>query len=175
MNALVASVQLMANLLALDQSSHTTGYSVFKDGTHIKTSHFDCNSNDLGDRLEQLRDTIIRLIKEYDIDEVVFEDIQLQDVNGSKEVGIKTFKILAETFGVVHELLTECNIKYTAVLPIKWKAHFKIAGKGRSQEKKLTQAYVLKNYELRCTEDEADSFCIGRYHLDQTNIFDWSE
>ena len=52
MNALAASVQLMANLLALDQSSHTTGYSVFKDGTHIKTSHFDCNSNDLGDRLE---------------------------------------------------------------------------------------------------------------------------
>jgi hypothetical protein len=44
---------------------------------------------------------------------------------------------LAEVFGVVHELLTEKNIKYTTVLPIKWKAHFKIAGKGRTQEKKL--------------------------------------
>ncbi len=165
----------MANLLALDQSSHTTGYSIFKNGVNIKTSHFDCVGSDLGDRLEQLRNHIIKLIKEYDIDEVVFEDIQLQDVNGSKEVGIKTFKILAETFGVVHELLTELKIKYTAVLPIKWKAHFKIAGKGRSQEKKMTQAYVLKNYALQCTEDEADSFCIGKYHLDQENNFDWSD
>lgn len=165
----------MANLLALDQSSHTTGYSIFKNGVNIKTSHFDCIGSDLGDRLEQLRNYIIKLIKEYDIDEVVFEDIQLQDVNGSKEVGIKTFKILAETFGVVHELLTELKIKYTAVLPIKWKAHFKIAGRGRSQEKKMTQAYVLTNFNLKCTEDEADSFCIGKYHLDQTNVFDWSE
>lgn len=165
----------MANLLALDQSSHTTGYSVFKDGVNIKTSHFDCIGNDLGDRLEQLRNKIIELIKQYDIDEVAFEDIQLQDVNGSKEVGIKTFKILAEAFGVVHELLTELNIPYYVVQPIKWKAHFKIAGKGRSQEKKLTQAYVLKNYELRCTEDEADSFCIGKYQLDQNNTFDWTD
>ena len=80
-----------------------------------------------------MRNHIINLIKEYDINEVVFEDIQLQDVNGSKE----TFKMLAEAFGVVHELLTELNIKYSVAQPIKWKAHFKIAGKGRTQEKKM--------------------------------------
>jgi hypothetical protein len=34
-------------------------------------------------------------------------------------------------------LLTEKKIKHSAVLPIKWKAHFKIAGKGRTQEKKM--------------------------------------
>ena len=165
----------VSNLLALDQSSHTTGYAVFKDGKPVVISHFDAKGQDLGDRLEWIRNKIISLIKEYDIDEVAFEDIQLQDVNGSKEVGIKTFKILAEAFGVVHELLTELNIPYHVVQPIKWKAHFKIAGKGRSQEKKLTQAYVLKNYELRCTEDEADSFCIGKYQLDQNNAFDWTD
>ena len=88
---------------------------------------------------------------------------------------VKTFKILAEAFGVIHELLTELNIKYEAVLPIKWKAHFKIAGKGRTQEKKLTQAYVFNTYNLVCSEDEADSFCIGMYYLDLNNAFDWSE
>lgn len=164
----------MSKLLALDQSSHTTGYTVLNNGKIVKVSHFDCVGNDLGDRLYQLRNYINDLINEYDIDEVVFEDIQLQDVNGNKETGIKTFKILAETFGVVHELLTERKIKYSAVLPIKWKAHFKIAGKGRVQEKKMAQSYVEKNYKINCTEDEADSLCIALYQFDQTNSFDWS-
>ena len=164
----------MANLLALDQSSHTTGYTILQDGKIFKVSHFDCNDNDLGVRLVQLHDKINELIDEYHIDEVVFEDIQLQDINGNKETGIKTFKILAEVYGVIYELLTEKKIKNTSVLPIKWKSYFKIAGKGRAQEKKLTQAYVLKNYDIKCTEDEADSLCIALYHFNTTNDFDWS-
>ena len=170
----VALVPQMSNLLALDQASHTTGYAVFKDGKVIKVSHFTCTGTDLGGRLLQLRQNIENLIDEYEINEVIFEDIQLQDVEGSREVGITTFKKLAEVFGVVHELLTELKIKYTTVLPIKWKAHFKIAGKGRKQEKKMSQAFALNNYSLKCTEDEADAFCIGLYHIDQSNSFDWS-
>ena len=174
MNALAASVQLMANLLALDQATYTTGFTILKDGKIQLVSHFDCTGNDLGDRLKQLRANIQNLIIQYNIDEVVFEDIQLQDVNGNKETGIKTFKMLAESFGVVHELLSEMKIKYSTAQPIKWKAHFKIAGKGRAQEKKMTQAYVLKNFGITCTEDEADSLCIAMYHYDLNNSFDWS-
>lgn len=164
----------MANLLALDQSSRTTGFTVLKDGKPIKVSHFDCIGDDLGDRLVQIRSYIDNLIKQYNIDEVVFEDIQLQDINGNKETGIKTFKILAEVFGVVHEYLTENKIKFGIAQPIKWKAHFKIAGKGRTQEKKMAQDYALKNYGIKCTEDEADSLCIALYYNSLNNSFDWS-
>ena len=173
-NAPVALGLPMSKILALDQSSHTTGYTVLDDGKIIKVSHFECIGNDLGDRLVQLRAKVVSLINEYDIDEVVFEDIQLQDVEGSREKGVKTFKILAEAFGTVHELLTEIKMPYSVALPIKWKAHFKIAGKGRTQEKKMAQAYVLKNYNIKCTEDEADSLCIALYHYDNSNVFDWS-
>jgi hypothetical protein len=38
----------------------------------------------------------------------------------------------------MHELCSEIKMPYTAVLPIKWKAYFKIAGKGRAQEKKMS-------------------------------------
>ena len=164
----------MSKLLALDQSSQITGYTVLDNGKIVKVSHFEI-TGDLGDRLVKLRNKIISLIEEYNIDEVVFEDIQLQDVNGSKEVGIKTFKVLAEVFGVVYELLTEKKIKHSCVAPITWKAHFKIAGKGRTQEKKMAQAYALKNYNIKCTEDEADALCIALYHFDNSNNFDWSE
>lgn len=161
-------------LLALDQSSRVTGYTVLEDGKIIEVNHFECTGDDVGNRLTQFRKKIIYLIEEYDIDEIVFEDIQLQDVNGNKETGIKTFKVLAEVFGVLHELCSEIKMPYTAVLPIKWKAHFKIAGKGRTQEKKMAQTYVEKNCNMKCTEDEADSLCIALYHFDQSNAFDWS-
>ena len=173
-SAPVASVLLVSKLLALDQSSKVTGYTVLEDGKIIKVSHFECTGDDVGDRLVQFRKKIGHLIDEYEIDEIVFEDIQLQDVNGSRETGVKTFKVLAEVFGVIHELCSEIKMPYTAILPIKWKAHFKIAGKGRTQEKKMAQAYVEKNCAMKCTEDEADSLCIALYHYDNSNVFDWS-
>ena len=109
------------------------------------------------------------------IDEVVFEDIQLQDVNGNKETGIKTFKVLAEVFGVIHELLTEIEMDYIIVPPIVWKATFKIAGKGRAQEKKMSQAYIKATLGRDCTEDEADAACIGLHVLHkQKTEYDWS-
>ena len=165
----------MSNILALDQSSHTTGYAVFSDGKPIVISHFDAKGAELGYRLEYIRNKIISLIQEYKIDEVVFEDIQLQSINGNKEAGIKTFKMLAEVFGVVHELVNELDVDYTTVPPIVWKATFKFAGKGRSQEKKLAQAWVYDNYGVRCTEDEADAACIGTHYIKNfAKSFDWS-
>ena len=164
----------MSNLLALDQSSTTTGYSVFKNGKPVIISHFTV-TGELGERLEKIRNKIISLINQYEIDEVVFEDIQLQDMAGGKDVGIKTFKILAEVFGVVHELMNELNMDYTIVPPIVWKATFKIAGKGRKVEKKLAQEYVLNTYGINCTEDEADATCIGAHIIKkQTSEFNWA-
>lgn len=164
----------VSNLLALDQSSYTTGYSVFKNGEPVVISHFTAQGDDLGKRLEFIRAKIIELINKYDIDEVVFEDIQLQDMAGGKEVGIKTFKILAEVFGVVHELLTELQMDYTIVPPVVWKATFKIAGKGRAKEKKMAQEYVFNTYGIKCTEDEADATCIGAHVIKkQDSEFNW--
>ncbi len=165
----------MANLLALDQSSHTTGYAIFKDGQPIKVSHFDAKGEDLGDRLEYIRNKIVSLVEEYDIDEIAFEDIQLQDINGSREAGIKTFKILAEVFGVIHETVNELEVDYYIIPPIVWKATFKIAGKGRKQEKKLAQTYIKNTYNIDCSEDEADATCIGAHVLKKQNSeFDWA-
>lgn len=167
----------MANLLALDQSSHTTGYAIFSNGELMKFGHFNVDIPDLGDRLVEIRKNIIYLIETYNINEVIFEDIQLQDINGNKEAGIKTFKILAEVFGVITELFAEIRMPYNSVLPIVWKATFKIAGKGRKQEKKLSQALAQETYSIKCTEDEADAICIGMHYLKKSELedFDWSD
>ena len=58
-NASVALVLLMSKILALDQSSRTTGYTVLDDGKIIKVNHFECIGDDLGDRLLQLRNKVL--------------------------------------------------------------------------------------------------------------------
>ena len=154
----------MANLLALDQSSRVTGWAVFKNKELEAYGKFEFDSDiPIEKRLNKIKNKVLELIGKYEIDEVVFEDIQLQEMNGGREVGLKTFKILAEVFGVVHELLTELQMDYIIVPPIVWKATFKIAGKGRAKEKKMAQDYVFKTYGIRCTEDEADATCIGAH------------
>lgn len=172
-NELADSVQhLMPNILALDQSSHTTGYSVFENDKPIKIGHFDCRGTDLGPRLVQFREEIIKLINEYDIGQVVFENIQLQN---NVPNNVKTYKALAEIIGVLQELLEEQKIPYEIVEPTVWKATFKIAGKGREREKKLAQDYILNTYGVKCSEDEADSACIGTHYITKKNSeYDWS-
>lgn len=161
----------MANILSLDQSSHIIGYSVWNDNVPIKASHFNAKGTTLAERLVSIKQQILKLIKEYDIEQVVFEDIQLQS---NVVQNVKTFKMLAEVFGILELTLTEIKMPFQVVAPMVWKANIKVAGKGRIKEKILTQKWVKDTYGLTCTEDEADSVGIGAWAIRQQDCFDWS-
>ena len=160
------------NLLALDQASHTTGYAVFKNGEPVVISHFNAKGSTIAERLVSIRQNILNLIDEHDIDTVAFEDIQLQN---NVIQNVKTFKMLAEVYGVVEETLKEINIDYYIIPPVVWKATVKIAGKGREAEKKLAQKYIAETYGCTCTEDEADAACLGTHVIKKENSeFNWA-
>lgn len=165
----------MSTLLALDQASKVTGYSIYKNNTFYKHGRIVANSTDIGERLKHLRDSLIHIIEQYEVDEVIFEDIQLQDNVGNN---VATFKVLAEVIGVVAELLTELKIPYSAVLAGTWRKELGIAGNQRPVQKKNAQKYVKQRYSIDVSEDEADAICIGCYKTNkktQTNSFDWSD
>lgn len=147
----------MSTLLALDQSSHTSGYAVFQNGVLKDYGHFTISDEDLGIRLQKIRQKVLRLVEDYDADEVVFEDIQLQETGTNPKI----FKILAEVFGVVYEALTENDISCSFMLAATWKSKLKIKGKTRPEQKKNAQKYVKDNYNIQPTEDECDAICIG--------------
>ena len=144
-------------LLALDQSSHCTGFAVFEDSKLIDKGKFDLKSEDLGERLYDYRQTIIKLIDQYDINKVAFEDIQMQNQINN----VSTYKILAEIFGITQELLYELKVPYQIVSSNTWKSKLEIKGKQRAEQKRNAQAWVLNTYELKCTQDEADAICLG--------------
>lgn len=162
----------MANILALDQASRTSGWAVFVDGKLYKYGKFTAEHTDVGDRLHYIRTKIIQIIEEYNIDEVVFEDIQLQ---GNVANNVQTFKALAEVFGVLYELFVDLKLPRTAVLSTVWKSTLGIKGKDRSAQKKAAQDWVINTYNVKPTQDECDAICIGAHYIkNKTEVFDWS-
>lgn len=116
----------MSKLLSFDQASKTTGYAFFEDNKLIDYGKFTFENENVGVRLKCFRSKVQELIAQYNPDEVIFEDIQEQN-------NILTFKVLAEVYGVMSELLTSLNISYTVVPAVTWKSALGIKGRARAE------------------------------------------
>lgn len=160
----------MSKILALDQSSHITGYAVFNDGKLEAYGKFNITDSDLGERLYKIRNKVKELVKEYCVDEVVFEDIQLQE---NVRNNVQTFKALAEVIGVIYELMVEMNIPCTAVLASSWKSTLGIRGSARPEQKRNAQKYVNTTFNIQATQDECDAICIGSHYIKKNQTFNW--
>jgi Holliday junction resolvasome RuvABC endonuclease subunit len=99
----------MRKILALDQASKTSGYAIFNDNELTAYGHFTFKDDDIGVRLYNIREKVKELINKYEVTEIVFEDIQLQN---NVDNNVKTFKVLAEVFGIIYELATELKLPH---------------------------------------------------------------
>ena len=152
----------MSRLLALDQASKVTGWAIFEDGELKSYGKISLDDPNTDIRLVQLRQGIQTLVTDYNIDEVIFEDIQQQN---NVTNNVQTFKILAEVYGVVSELLQEIQIPHSTVLAASWKSTLGIKGRTRAEQKKNAQLYVEQNYGIHVIQDIADAVCIGTHHI----------
>lgn len=152
----------MSRLLALDQASKITGWAIFEDSKLEKYGKISLDDPNIDTRLVQLRQNIWALIESENIDEVIFEDIQQQNNVANN---VQTFKVLAEVYGVVSELLQEIQIPHSTVLASSWKSTLGIKGRTRAEQKKNAQLYVEQNYNIHVIQDIADAVCIGTHHL----------
>lgn len=152
----------MSRLLALDQASKVTGWAIFEDGELKSYGKISLDDPNTDIRLVQLRQDIQTLVADYNIDEVIFEDIQQQNNVANN---VQTFKVLAEVYGVVSELLQEIQIPHSIVLASSWKSTLGIKGRTRAEQKKNAQLYVEQNYGIHVIQDIADAVCIGTHHI----------
>lgn len=152
----------MSRLLAIDQASKVTGWAIFEDGELKSYGKISLDDPNTDTRLVQLRQDIQTLVADYNIDEVIFEDIQQQNNVANN---VQTFKVLAEVYGVVSELLQELQIPHSTVLAASWKSTLGIKGRTRAEQKKNAQLYVEQNYGIHVIQDIADAVCIGTHHI----------
>lgn len=174
----------MPNILALDQASRVSGWSVFINGELKDWGHLTTNQDDIGERLVEIHNFIKNKVQEWNIDTIAFEDIQLQSSVGNN---VKTFKVLANVYGVVLMTAVELNKNYEVIPSSTWKSKLQIKGRTRPEQKRNAQEFVLQKYNVKATQDECDSICIGTCvnSLDRTDLaaaanikekgFDWSE
>lgn len=147
-------------ILAFDQATRTSGYSVYKDQDLIAHGTFTFTDSNLGMRLWKIRQKIEELYNKYLPDKIIYEDIQLQQgaVNN-----VVTFKSLAEVFGIIYEYATELGVDNESILAGVWRKGLGIAGNRRDIQKANAQKWVFDNYGIKVVEDEADAICIGAY------------
>lgn len=134
----------MNSILSFDQASRTTGWAYFEDNKLVDHGKFTLEDDDVGVRLMQFRLKIEELIDRYSPDKVIYEDIQEQN-------NILTFKVLAEVYGVMSELLTSLKIPHTALPAVTWKSTLDIKGKARAEQKRNAQQYVMDTYNIKAT------------------------
>lgn len=151
----------MNNILALDQASRTTGWAVFQEEQLIASGTFTYDDNDFSQRLVKIRNKVISLIEQYNINKILLEDIQLQGQTNN----VTTYKALAEVLGVLEELSCERKIPHELVHSQTWKSTLNIKGRDRATQKRNAQAYVAETYNKKVSQDESDSICIGTAYI----------
>lgn len=153
--------------LCLDQASRTTGYAIFDGQSLIKVDKFTLVNSNFGKRINQFRQKIKQLIEDNNIEQVFFEEIQLQQ-------NVDTFKKLAMIYGAALSLMEEMGLPYDIISSNTWKSKCKIKKTVRETEKQAAQKFVTQTYGLTVTEDEADAICIGYSQLVKPD-HDWSK
>lgn len=151
----------MANILALDQASRTTGWAVFQEDKLVASGTFTVADDYFANRLVKIREKVDSLIQQYDINKVLLEDIQLQGQTNN----VTTYKALAEVLGVLEELCSERKIPHELVHSQTWKSSLGIKGRDRATQKRNAQAYVAETYNKKVSQDESDSICLGAAYI----------
>lgn len=154
----------MNNILALDQASRCSGYAVFQEGRLIASGTFTFEDADFSLRLVKIRNKVISLIEEYNINKILLEDIQLQGQTNN----VTTYKALAEVLGVLEELARERNIPHELIHSQSWKSTLDIKGRDRATQKRNAQNFVAAKYGLKVSQDQSDAICIGTHYINLT-------
>lgn len=159
--------------LSLDQATKVSGYSIFDNKNLITYGTFQA-PEDLDEiaRDHVIKEWLISVVKNFDVDFVGLEGIQLQN-----NFGVTTFETLARLQGILAETCYSLDVSYKICPVATWRNHCGVKGKTRSDRKASARALIKSWYDVTVTEDEADAICIGRYVSEiaypKVEVFNW--
>lgn len=145
-------------LLAFDQSSKKSGWSLIENGKYVKSGIIDKSKiADIDTRIGEMGIAICQQIKEFNPDLVVIEDIQNQS-------SISTVVSLARLQGFILGWCYVKHIKTEIIRPSEWRKVLEFkqgAGVKRQELKEQSMNYIKKKYNIELPEDEGEAVCIG--------------
>lgn len=145
-------------VLAFDQSTRVTGWSLFEDGQYIQSGVIDLHKiKNTDERSKQMGLELCQIIKNNQPDEIIIEEVTMQS-------NADTLKKLARIQGMVIGFATAHNIPTHILTPSKWRAAlgYKQGPKVKREELKAQSLnFVKDNFGLDLIEDEAEAICIN--------------
>ena len=157
------------DVLAFDQSTKISAYSLWQDGKYVEVGVIDLHKmKDTSERVRAMGVELCNTIEKYNPEVVVIEEVAQQS-------NAMTLKLLARIQGVIIGFCAAHDIDTYIVEPSKWRStlHFKQgSGVKRAELKAQSIEYVKDKYKLDVSEDECEAICIGEAaHV----LFDFEE
>lgn len=150
------------NVLSLDLSSKSSGWCVAIDKTMVDYGCISCCARDVIQRIYIMRDSVIEIIKKYDINEVIIEEVH-PDFKNLHTIKVLLWLQAAIVFGITDY---NRNIEINFILPSEWRASLGIKGNSkRSIAKQQDINHVKEKFGIEVNDDIADSICIMDSYL----------
>ena len=163
-------------VLALDQATKVSGYSIYDDGKLVTFGTFSATQESPIEKIQAVRNWLINMIHAWKPDYVGIEGIQLQE-NKDARMGVTTFEALARLQGCLMLTCHDLGIPFEVCPTNTWRAHCKVKGQSRTDKKRSMQLLTKKWFDVTVSEDEADAIGIGKYMAEvivrNTQIFNW--
>lgn len=143
------------NYLALDLSSSSTGWAVYKDGSCVEHGVVKPrNKSAFFYRAVETARLVEELAKMYKVDTVIIEELKV----------LKNQKTLVK-LGILHGFVISklSHLKLYYVAPSVWRSYFKCNGK-REEAKAKALTYCRANGFDVDNDDEAEAILIGRFY-----------
>ena len=145
-------------VIALDQSTSITAYSVWnkgklKDYGVIKSDPKE--KNPVG-RMRQMYEMIKDKIESEKPDWIAIEGVQYQ-------TNQRIYSMLSQLQGVLFALFFYLDIGFTVVEVKSWKSLAKVQGRKRNEQKNAAIQLIKEKYNADVSEDEAESILIGEW------------
>lgn len=146
-------------VLAFDQSTNVTGYSIWESGKLCDYGVIDLHKvKDTGARFYMMVKEIREVINKRQPDVIVIEDVAQQS-------NINVMKILAQLQGCIYALGLLSDLPVQTIKPTVWRQtlEFRQGAKVKRQElKEQALCYIKENFGLDVIEDVAEAICIGQ-------------
>jgi Holliday junction resolvasome RuvABC endonuclease subunit len=146
-------------VLALDQSTRVSGYTVFDNGEYVHSGMIDMSKSKLetGKRSFEMAKAIWKIIKQYKPEYLILEETQQQ-------TNAKIVIVLSRLQGMIIGYAEAHGVKVHILEPAKWRKALSYSQGPKVKRAELKQQsidYVKENLGMDLPEDQAESCCIG--------------
>lgn len=120
-------------ILAYDQSTRVTGWSLFEDSRYVTSGVIDLHKiKDTDERSKQMGLEICQVIEKYMPDEMIIEEVAMQS-------NVDTLKKLARIQGMAIGFATAHNIPTHILAPTRWRSALQISQGPKVKREELKQ------------------------------------